>query len=641
MPRSHPRMTRSTILALVLTVITLFPAIPNAFAASLQPSSLVAYLDRGNNLWVSEDNGQNAREITTSGGFNDIAWSEDGTRIATVGPYSGAVGVYMTSPDANFGLRGLSTGSKPLWSLDSARVALIDNGTIKVFDREGTHMSDAGVGADAIEWSGNDRQLGYTQIVSNPYGTTCPIRQLGWFDIFSGQTKNVAQSVGKFAWGGSGNLLIYVSASDGTIKSYDVNSGQTRTLSTRLANPCGGPFFTTSDGSKLIFLDYGAGGKNLVVLNVNTAKDKVIANIPIGYPSDTLPDSYLTVDPTGTYAYTVQSSPTTVTRIDLNSGAQTTLLSNDSRLFLGFSKDHSRFALVNVPYGKPSSIAIRDVATGTESTIDNVGWLSWQSTPITSSAEIAWDRTWAREDQPVATGAAQRTWVWGPSAFATVTEPYDNAPNGERAVRYYDKSRMEITTPYGDQSTPWYVTNGLLAKELISGEMQVGDSDFVNKGPANIPVAGDPDDTSGPTYAALKNVLNAPPTPTGAVINATIDRNGNVGTGGPGGVKSSQFVGETNHAVADVFWNYLNSTGTVWNGSANVNGKLFDPTFFATGYPITEAYWAKVKVGGTVKDVLVQCFERRCLTYTPSNPAGWQVEMGNVGRHYYTWRYGG
>ncbi|MGA7672435.1 MAG: peptidase S8, partial [Nitrolancea sp.] len=82
-------------------------------------------------------------------------------------------------------------------------------------------------------------------------------------------------------------------------------------------------------------------------------------------------------------------------------------------------------------------------------------------------------------------------------------------------------------------------------------------------------------------------------------------------------------------------------TGTVWNGSANVKGQLFDPTFFATGYPITEAYWAKVKVAGTVKDVLVQCFERRCLTYTPSNPTGWQVEMGNIGRHYYLWRYGG
>jgi hypothetical protein len=44
-------------------------------------------------------------------------------------------------------------------------------------------------------------------------------------------------------------------------------------------------------------------------------------------------------------------------------------------------------------------------------------------------------------------------------------------------------------------------------------------------------------------------------------------------------------------------------------------------------------------VAGTVQEVLLQCFERRCLTYTPGNDAGWQVEAGNVGQHYYYWRY--
>ncbi len=37
--------------------------------------------------------------------------------------------------------------------------------------------------------------------------------------------------------------------------------------------------------------------------------------------------------------------------------------------------------------------------------------------------------------------------------------------------------------------------------------------------------------------------------------------------------------------------------------------------------------------------MLLQCFERRCLTYTPGNEPGWQVEAGNVGQHYYAWRY--
>ncbi len=66
---------------------------------------------------------------------------------------------------------------------------------------------------------------------------------------------------------------------------------------------------------------------------------------------------------------------------------------------------------------------------------------------------------------------------------------------------------------------------------------------------------------------------------------------------------------------------------------------MFLSPFYATGYPITEAYWANVSVGGVQQDVLLQCFERRCLTFTPGNSAGWQVEAGNVGQHYYAWRY--
>jgi hypothetical protein len=61
---------------------------------------------------------------------------------------------------------------------------------------------------------------------------------------------------------------------------------------------------------------------------------------------------------------------------------------------------------------------------------------------------------------------------------------------------------------------------------------------------------------------------------------------------------------------------------------------------FVLGYPITEPYWASVKVGGQSKDVLIQVFERRVLTYTPSNAAQYRVEMGNVGQHYWRWRYG-
>jgi hypothetical protein len=70
-----------------------------------------------------------------------------------------------------------------------------------------------------------------------------------------------------------------------------------------------------------------------------------------------------------------------------------------------------------------------------------------------------------------------------------------------------------------------------------------------------------------------------------------------------------------------------------------VTDDLFASPFYATGLPITEAWWSRIAVGGRTRDVLWQCFERRCLTYTPDNPAGWQVEAGNVGLHYYQWRY--
>ena len=70
------------------------------------------------------------------------------------------------------------------------------------------------------------------------------------------------------------------------------------------------------------------------------------------------------------------------------------------------------------------------------------------------------------------------------------------------------------------------------------------------------------------------------------------------------------------------------------------HGPVFDP-LATLGHPISEAYWAAVRVSGQPQQVLVQLFERRVLTYNPANPPAFQVEMGNVGRHYVDWRYGG
>jgi hypothetical protein len=62
------------------------------------------------------------------------------------------------------------------------------------------------------------------------------------------------------------------------------------------------------------------------------------------------------------------------------------------------------------------------------------------------------------------------------------------------------------------------------------------------------------------------------------------------------------------------------------------------PALNLLGLPISEPYWIETQVDGQATMVLIQAFERRTLTYTPSNPEGWQVESGNVGIHYRLWR---
>lgn len=249
---------------------------------------------------------------------------------------------------------------------------------------------------------------------------------------------------------------------------------------------------------------------------------------------------------------------------------------------------------------------------------------------------------WFVSDSPVASGAVSRTWLWGINPHAHEYESYADAQHGTRLVYYFDKSRMEVTDPLHDRADRWYVTNGLLVTELITGNLQLGDTQFEARAAANVNVAGDPDDDQGPTYASFTNLLHMPAIAQDNAALLTIDRSGRVDANsryGDYGVTAAYYVPETGHRVASVFWDYLNSAGLIAVNDTLSEGLLFDPWFYATGLPITEAYWANVKVQGVYRDVLVQCFERRCMTYTPTNSAGWEVEMGNVGQHYYAWRY--
>jgi hypothetical protein len=258
--------------------------------------------------------------------------------------------------------------------------------------------------------------------------------------------------------------------------------------------------------------------------------------------------------------------------------------------------------------------------------------------PAKNFIDPAFASVWSRSDQPVANKKADRTWMWGPAGLVGRAELYQQSSGGARQVQYFDKARMEITDWRRDRSNPWFVTNGLLVREMVEGRMQIGDAQYLDRDAARIGIAGDADDRSGPTYASFARLLGRADNRVGQTAATLLRRDGSTAPAAERAEARLQtYVPETGHNIAQVFWDALQARGPVGDGTRE--DTLVD-WVFAMGYPISEPYWTRVKVNGVEQDVLVQAFQRRVLTYTPSNPAGWQVEMGNVGRHYYLWRYG-
>lgn len=237
------------------------------------------------------------------------------------------------------------------------------------------------------------------------------------------------------------------------------------------------------------------------------------------------------------------------------------------------------------------------------------------------------------------------TWVWGPRAWADRYEPYKEGLGGSRFVRYFDKARMEVSDPQANPNSPWYVTNGLLVVEMVRGLAQfsadpaLSDCPYFRSGscPATSQVAGDLDQQANaiaPTYADFYSFQFGVESRTGARVDTALTREQPYDgltliaqpTLATAVTTLEAYDDTTRHNIPHVFWSYMRAQPTDW--------------LFAFGHPITEAYWIRTRIGGVEQWVMVQLFERRTLTYTPANRPAWQVEMGNVGQHYYTWRYG-
>ena len=67
-------------------------------------------------------------------------------------------------------------------------------------------------------------------------------------------------------------------------------------------------------------------------------------------------------------------------------------------------------------------------------------------------------------------------------------ENYAEGPGGQHLVQYFDKSRMEINNPSGNRNDPFFVTQGLLARDMIRGEIQEGNTQFRTTQPGRDPV---------------------------------------------------------------------------------------------------------------------------------------------------------
>jgi hypothetical protein len=273
--------------------------------------------------------------------------------------------------------------------------------------------------------------------------------------------------------------------------------------------------------------------------------------------------------------------------------------------------------------------------------------VSAQTSPVPDLGNAPFTRLWLRTDYPVLTGQVQRTFYFGPKALLNGQELYKDGPGGARFVTYLDKGRLELTDPTSET-----VTAGLLAKELISGKMQIGNSEFRSYEPAAVPVAGDPVASNAPTYASFVPVASIEPGThradqrIGQTVTDVLNQSGQVGQDAGlmrYGVTLVEYRAELGHNIPNVFADFFARRGSVAmledDGTISYAEDQLIDWIKVMGLPLAEPYWAVTPVGGVPKWVLMQPYERRMVTYTPDNDPAFQVEMGNIGQHYLAWRH--
>jgi hypothetical protein len=261
------------------------------------------------------------------------------------------------------------------------------------------------------------------------------------------------------------------------------------------------------------------------------------------------------------------------------------------------------------------------------------------------------DAIWRAADEDVASGAVSRPWVWGAEPLAIAVEHYRESESGLRQMVYYDKGRLDILDSGEDEGSGWYVTSAALVREMITGRIQFGENEWVTRGAATIPLVGDLSQPNAFTYEHLRP-LAAVDTPDEALLTGVLLAGGfseadlALAPKARIGEPLTALVTPKGRILADAVPESTLVVGAYDEVTRRNIAKPFadwaeaqeQSALYLLGHALTEPYWIDTVIDGEPVRVLFQAFERRIMTYNPTNAPGWEVESGNVGRHYRLWR---
>jgi hypothetical protein len=610
-------------LALAIVSGTLGVAPKASAQTPAPPADLLSFVtdilpQRQRDLWVMRVDGSDKKQLT--GGFNVwfASWAPEGKRLAVT---TEGGELYTLNADGS-GLKLITIGaySPPFWSPDGHFIAFVGGekfgtpiarGNLRIISAAGgapwqvpggEDIPSLPPGAAAVAWSGDG-----TRIACGWPGRILHVAGGPGSDVGVEALKGAG--AGKFVvaggWAPDGRHLAVTDGRDYGI--LDMPTGEFVSIARSPTQPgMARPGVSWSAGiRKVAFtINSAAGdGQRLFLADFDGRNASVILSHPHvngfrGQVTDYGPPFFAADSKT----MLLRVSRTTAQGGELLYTHESWLVHTDGsggeKLVDGFNANWQPKARLNLP--------------------DSGFWFQWRTT-----------------DLPVVNAQAQRPWLWGPTAIYSGTEQYVEAQGGTQAVVYFDKGRMELPNPNPARPTKYLVTPGALARELVTGQIATGASKSESRFSADILVAGDDPNADAPTYFTFARLgagtdAGKAQDRTGQPIEATLARDGTVRTNpGLGALaKVGAFIPESGHNLPEVFLNYFKSQAWDW--------------IYIAGYPISEPYWARVGVGGQPRDVLVQVFERRTVTYDPAETSdAFKVQFGNVGRHYYDWRYGG